>query len=151
MSWTSKKIKNVVTSVIEAEAVALVNGVKEVVYIRELLSELLVGNVEDRRIFIGAYCDNQSLIKSILCDLQPVDLQLRKHVAFLREKSRGENIYISWVKAEFQVADQLTKERSNTSQIFINALNGTLPQVRSGFSDMIHDSSTQPSFLQSLV
>jgi hypothetical protein len=142
VSWNTTKIKNVVTSAMEAETMALIKGVKETLYIRQLMSEIIEEDVDSTRIFIGIYCDNSALVKHIMGDLQSQDVQLRKHIAYLREKAIGHKLYIHWLKGEHNIADQLTKEKSHTSERFLLSLKGILPAVRHEFMEMMNSSRT---------
>ena len=145
VSWNTSKIKNVVTSAMEAETMALIKGVKEVMYVRQMISEIIEQDVESTKIFIGVYCDNAALVKHIMSDLQSQDVQLRKHIAWLREKSMGNKLFIKWLKGEHNIADLMTKERSHTAEAFQEALIGVLPALNPEFMEMMESSRAGPS------
>ena len=131
VSWHCGKIKSVVTSAMEAETTALMDGIRESIYIRNLISEMLTGHVEElnKVMQIGAYCDSQTLCSTIYSETQSPRLQLRRNIAWLRQVSTTEKVFITWTPGEMQMADALTREKSPTFEILYRALAGNLPKV----------------------
>ena len=140
ISWTCTKIKNVVTNVMAAETIALMNGLKEAIYIKELLSEIFTGDTEKLKIMIGAYSDNGSLVKSIHSETQAQDLQMRKHIGWLREAVADSKVVISWIPGNQQIADALTRERSNLQGRLLKTFSGILPSVDASFRAVLETS-----------
>ena len=106
VSWRSKKQPVVSKSTAEAEYRAMSQGLSEMLWVRNLLSELKVL----RQGHLNVWCDNQSAI-SIANN--PVQHDRTKHVEidrfFIKEKLDAGIIKISYVSSGQQVADCLTK------------------------------------------
>jgi hypothetical protein len=106
VSWRSKKQQVVSRSTAEAEYRAMSQGLSEMLWVRNLLSELKVL----RKGPLNVWCDNKSAI-SIANN--PVQHDRTKHVEidrfFIKEKVDDGTIKISHVSSKEQVADCLTK------------------------------------------
>ncbi|KAM3407194.1 hypothetical protein ACQJBY_000937 [Aegilops geniculata] len=106
VSWRSKKQPVVSKSTAEAEYRAISQGLSEMLWVRNLLSELKVIRKDPLRL----WCDNKSAI-SIANN--PVQHDRTKHVEidrfFIKEKLDDGIIRISYVSSREQVADCLTK------------------------------------------
>ena len=139
LSWQCCKIKHVVTSAMEAETEALMAGLKESMYLRELLSEMLTGSgdSDELKLYIGAYSDSQSLVRTVQSETQSPDLQLRKRIGWIRETVRGENVYLTWVRSKLQMADALTREESAARGLLLKALSGELPPLDPAFRGLM--------------
>ena len=137
VSWSCTKIKNVVTSAMEAETIALMKGLKETIYLNQLISEILTLDPEGIRLYIGSYSDSNSLVNTIHSETQSDDLQLRKHIAWLREKAANSHIHINWIPGRQQLADALTRENSNVQEKLIDAFGGILSSVDRSFKSVL--------------
>ncbi|GKV50619.1 hypothetical protein SLEP1_g57319 [Rubroshorea leprosula] len=110
ISWSSKKQNTIARSNAEAEYRAIANAVAEVIWVRQLLSEL--------HVFLHSppmvYCDN---INAIYMSLNPVQHQRTKHIEidihFVREHVASGIICIQYVPSSAQRADVLTKALSS--------------------------------------
>jgi hypothetical protein len=106
VSWRSKKQSVVSRSTAEAEYKAMTQGLCEILWVRNLLSELKVTRKGPSRL----YCDNKSAINIVN---NPVQHDRTKHVEidlfFIKEKIDDNIIVLSYVMSGKQVADCLTK------------------------------------------
>lgn len=130
LSWHCSKIRKVCLSAKEAEAVALVNGIKEAIHVRKLISEMLHGTESELNIWIHALTDNLTLYKSYTNESQSQDMEARQNISWLKQKNEEERVHISWIASELQIADTLTRKNSNTRELFVQALQGELPLAR---------------------
>ena len=126
LTWNSKKIKTVATSVQQAELAGLVKGMYEVCYLRELISEIVLKDIDSRQIPIVMYSDSLTLVNLIHHDTQTPDVQNRKLVGAVREKVEAGSISLVWIKGSLQLADVLTKESSPCKEHFLRVMNGQL-------------------------
>ena len=105
MSWRSKKQSVVSKSTAEAEYRAMSQGLSEMLWVRNLLSELKVL----RQGSLKVWCDNMSAINIA----NPVQHDRTKHVEidrfFIKEKIDAGIISLAHVRSGQQVADCLTK------------------------------------------
>jgi hypothetical protein len=106
VSWRSKKQSVVSKSTAEAEYRALSQGLSEMLWVRNLLSELKLL----REGHMNVWCDNRS---AICIANNPVQHDRTKHVEidrfFIKEKLDAGIIKINYVHTGQQIADCLTK------------------------------------------
>ncbi|RWS18114.1 copia protein-like protein [Leptotrombidium deliense] len=106
VSWLSQKQKCVSLSTTESEYIAAATTTKEMIWLRELLKELLHKSIDA----LAIYCDNLSAIKLVK---NPEFHKRTKHIDvryhFIREKQEEGIINILHVPSENQLADLLTK------------------------------------------
>uniref|UniRef100_A0A8R7UCU5 Reverse transcriptase Ty1/copia-type domain-containing protein n=1 Tax=Triticum urartu TaxID=4572 RepID=A0A8R7UCU5_TRIUA len=106
VSWRSKKQSVVSRSTAEAEYRAMSLGLSEMLWVRNLLTELKVM----RRGLVKVWCDNKSAINIAN---NPVQHDRTKHVEidrfFIKEKLDEGIIELNYVSSGNQVADSLTK------------------------------------------
>ena len=106
VTWRSKKQQVVARSSAEAEFRGMALGVCELLWIRNVLSDL---GFEPRET-MTLYCDNTS---AIAIAHNPVQHDRTKHVEidrhFIKEKLEAGIISFPFVRSEFQLADVLTK------------------------------------------
>lgn len=108
ISWMSQKQKSVALSTTEAEYVAASEGVKDIIWLKRLFSE-----VTTLREVPTLLVDNASAVKLIK---NPEFHKRSKHIDikyhFIREKYGSGDISIDHVDGKYQVADILTKPLS---------------------------------------
>lgn len=108
ISWKSKYQKSVALSTMEAEYVALSETVKEVIYIRRLLSHMNGGTYVSDPTCIN--CDNQSAIK---LSKDNIYHQRSKHVDirfhFTRQAQEKREVIVQYIPSGENPADLLTK------------------------------------------
>lgn len=105
VTWASRRQTSVALSTTESEYVAASLATKELIWLRQLFSEVNV-NTDTSTIFI----DNQSAIKLIQ---NPVFHKRTKHIEihyhFIREKYEQGMLNVEYVATEKQIADIFTK------------------------------------------
>lgn len=108
VSWWSRKQTLVAKSSVEAEYRSLALAASEVLWLQSLLQELQV-TVPAPVI----YCDNQS---TVALSHNPILHNRTKHmeldIFFVREKVLNKSLTVSYIPAQLQVADILTKPLS---------------------------------------
>lgn len=116
ISWASKLQPTVALSSTEAEYMALSAGVQEALYLRQLLEDL--GYQQSAATVIHE--DNQGCIA--LAD-NPIHHKRTKHIDiryhFVRERIESEEIKVSYVPTEHQLADLLTKALPRDRMVYL--------------------------------
>ena len=105
ISWNSAKQKVVSLSSTEAEYIGLTTGVKELMWLRQLLKEL---NRRKKELVI--HCDNKSTIclaKNPEFHARSKHIDIRHH--FIRDLIKNKTFTIEHIRTENMVADVLTK------------------------------------------
>jgi len=126
--WTSRKQKCVATSSAEAEYMALGDATKEIMWLRQLLSEM-------QHAIQGAtplFGDNNSALATAKHDAhhsRMKHIDIKHH--FIREHVREGNIALIWVSTQLQQADILTK---GLGKIIFNDLRAKVMNGESGGS-----------------
>lgn len=106
ISWCSERQKTVALSTTESEYIAATHAMKELVWLRHLLAELL----PRRNIDPIFYMDNQSAIRLVK---NPEFHKRTKHIDvkyhFIREKYEEKLFVLEYMPTENQIADIMTK------------------------------------------
>ncbi len=113
IGYKSRKQKIITLSTFEAELLALVDGVKEAIFFRNVLKFMGV-NVEDK---IWAYCDNQAAIAGFQNNTRKTKY-MEMRIMYLMEKMK-EEIKLFYVESRSNPADLLTK---NVREIIFDEL-----------------------------
>ena len=107
ISWFSKKQKTVAKSTFEAETVALSDNVTEVIWFRQLVSEiqpLLVSGATK------IFCDNSGAVKNTrnnAINARTKHIDVKHH--FIKDHVKNKNIDVAFLSTEQMLADGLTK------------------------------------------
>ena len=113
ISWKSNKIKRICRSTLAAEAMALVEGLEECIYLREVLEE--IGGF---LLSILALVDSKSLCDAIYSTKLVDDKRLRIDIAALQQLCGQKKIEeIKWCTSEKQLANALTKRGASATQL----------------------------------
>ena len=108
--WQSKRIKRIVKSTLAAETLAMVDLAEACIYYRKLIIDLLQLEDSPKNIKIFCKTDNSCLFDAVHSTTQILDKRLRIEMAILRQMlDREEIAEISWIPANNQIADALTK------------------------------------------
>ena len=114
--WRSRKLRRVVSSSTAAEALAANDVLDEVIYIKEILKEL-VGN-DAANIPIEIFTDSRNLHKSVLSTTLADNARLRTDLAKLKQSLKdGETTNFILVKGDAMIADCLTKRGASAEDL----------------------------------
>lgn len=123
ITWNSKKQTVVATSTAEAEYRSMAMAVCEVLWVKQLLRELGLKQIEATPIM----CDNQA---ALAIAANPVHHEKTKHVEidchFIREQVTAGSICLTYVSSSNQVADVLTKVLNVDQHQFLLSKMGVL-------------------------
>ncbi|TXG53900.1 hypothetical protein EZV62_019156 [Acer yangbiense] len=111
-SWLSKKQQSVAQSLAEVEYVSASNAASQAIWLRRILEDIGEKQEEATEIF----CDNKSAIamaKNPCFHSKTRHINIKHH--FVREAIEEEEINLSYVRSEEQLADILTKALSTTN------------------------------------
>ena len=112
VNWKANKIKRVCRSTLAAEAMALVEGLEECLYLKEVLRELGIDPS------ILAFTDSKSLRDSIYSTKLADDKRLRIDIASLQQLCEQKKIEeIKWCPSEMMLANVLTKRGASATQL----------------------------------
>lgn len=122
VDWKSKKISRVVHSTQSAECLALVDGLGDACYIRNLLEEILWNQPRSNKITIEVYVDSSQLFKAISSTHMITDKLRRLNIAELKQLIHppDNNILLFWIPTDLMISDCLTKvgaSRDNLRQV----------------------------------
>ena len=111
LTWCANKVARVCTSILQAETLALEDGIKHALWLRSIIVEALYGSDSDKKIIsIVGLTDSNQLYTNLYNTKYVADHALRLHTEVLKENLRyGEISEIKHVPSELQLADVLTK------------------------------------------
>ena len=110
VSWATKKQPTIAISSAEAEYMAVAAGVQELLWARQFLSELLPSDMFDSTRGCLLHCDSQSAIAISKNDVhhnRTKHIDIKHH--FIRDHIKRNEIIMTWIPGEQQMADLLTK------------------------------------------
>ncbi|UYV61670.1 hypothetical protein LAZ67_1005806 [Cordylochernes scorpioides] len=106
LNWKSNKQRNVALSTAESELEALSEGIKELIWTRNIIGEMKI-DLKDR---ITVYCDSQNAISMIKSkNMKASTKYLNRKCHFIRQIVEDEEIEVLHVPSEEMKADHLTK------------------------------------------
>ena len=123
IAWHSGKLKRVARSTLSAETMALVSGLEEAMYIRELISMCVQVQLK-----IRAVVDNRSLVESLGSTSLVDDKRLRIDISAIKEIIETDNVTVSWLPGHGQLANCLTKKGASCKDLLEVLSTGKLPE-----------------------
>ena len=109
ISWRCGKARRVVKSTIAAEAMALLDGMEEAIYLRQILLEMI--HLSNDKVVITCVSDHKGLVESLYSTKLVEDRRLRLDVAIMKEYMEKKNIQrVFRCASSEQLADCLTKK-----------------------------------------
>ena len=113
ISWRSGKIRRIVDSTLECECLALVDGLKQAVYVREIIEEIF--NLDSKSVPVEAIVDNKSTVQAINSTAPVEDKKLRRDISIIKQMLNEKEISsVSWCPGKEQLADCMTKRTAPT-------------------------------------
>ena len=114
--WCASKIKRIVDSTLEAECLSLLSGLKEAIYLREVIEEIF--NLRDKTVPVKAIVDNKSTVDAIHSTAPVEDKKLRRDVARIKQMLSSKEIQsVSWCPGKEQLADCMTKRTASSFKL----------------------------------
>lgn len=114
--WCTNKIKRVCGSTLEAETLALVEGMGHAVYVGEVIRELC--GLRDDSIPIKAFVDNKGTYEAVHSTVAVDNKRLRGDMARVKEfLNTNEVTCLTWVPGSEQMADGLTKRTASNYKL----------------------------------
>ncbi|UYV84151.1 hypothetical protein LAZ67_X001338, partial [Cordylochernes scorpioides] len=106
LNWKSNKQRSVALSTAESELEALSEGIKELIWTRNIIREMKIG-LKDQ---ITVYCDSQNAISMIKSENMKASTKyLNRKCHFIRQIVEDEEIEVLHIPSEEMKADHLTK------------------------------------------
>ena len=124
LAWHSGKLKRVARSTLAAEAMALLNGIEEAIYLREII-KFCTGDY----IMIRAVVDNRSLLQSVHSTHLVEEKRLRVDISAVKEMMDNDNVTIVWVPGKEQLANCLTKNGAASAAMLTVLQHGSLTYI----------------------
>ena len=127
LTWNSNKLKKIVDSTLGAESMSLSSSIKEAIYIKSILQELL-----GEKFPLPIFCivDSRGTRDAIYSTKLVDDRITRLYIAQIKQCLENNSIQkVIHVKGTSMLADCLTK-RGASSKLLLSVLNhGTLPEL----------------------
>ena len=140
LAWRSGVIKTVCKDIKSAETRALVNGLDEAIYFRDIFSSAI-----GHKFPIFAFTDNKSLKDSLYSTNLIADKSMRLNIAYLKQRLESRDINkISWVSTDSQLADILTKANVKFDVLKTIFMRGKFPH---SFVQKINSSHTKTDYV----
>ena len=131
LSWHAGKIKRVVRSTIAAEALSLLQGIEDAIYLRAMLADILGEPYVP--IPLEAYVDNKSVVEAVHSTSMVDDKRLRLDVCTLKESLKaGEVQIVRWCPGTAQLANCMTKKGASGDALLRVFQSGRHMQLREG-------------------
>lgn len=125
VSWNSERQKSVAISTMEAEYMSASEAVRELVWLKRLLGELLMEKLDVPQFFM----DNESAIKLIK---NPEFHKRSKHIEiryhFVREKYEEDQFILNYTPSNEMIADIFTKALPKEKFNYLRSLTGISKQ-----------------------
>ena len=114
--WSANKIKRIVDSTLEAECLSLLSGLKEAIYLREVIEEIF--KLKDKAVPVRAIVDNKSTVDAVHSTAPVEDKKLRRDVARIKQMLNTKEIRsVTWCPGREQLADCMTKRTASSFKL----------------------------------
>jgi hypothetical protein len=130
LSWMCNKIKRICGSTMEAETIALVDGMGHAVYTRALIEEIC--GMQEKTMQIEMLVDNEGTCEAVRGHCSVSDKRLNIEMSRAREYRLEDNIAVNWVPSREQLADPLTKKTANSMELLRTFQEGTKQRRETG-------------------
>lgn len=107
VTWASRKQREVTLSSMESEFIALVQGVQDAKWLRNLLEEL---GALDEEATLPVFVDNEALLPYVKNGTNSARTRhVNRRYHFVRDNVERREVELVWIQSESQLADLLTK------------------------------------------
>ena len=119
LTWAANKASRVVSSTLEAETLALFDGLNHAELLRGIVAELMFGSdSEEHLISIVAFTDSNQLAQSLYSTKHVSNYKLQRDIENIKQRLvRGIVSEVRWVPTEQMIADPLTKKGADCSKL----------------------------------
>ena len=127
ITWGSKKIQRIVNSTLAAETMALLNGIKDALYVKAILLEL-IGTLTS--LDIVCYVDNKGLVDAVHSTHLVEDKLTRLSIAAIKEHyEKSEITQVNHIAGAYMLADVLTKSGVSPYSLLEVLRTGRIPDT----------------------
>ena len=110
--WQANKIKRIVDSTLEAEFLSLLSGLKEAIYVMEVIEEIY--NLKEKTVPVRTIVNSKSMVDAVHSTAPVEDKKLRRDVGRIKQMlNRNEVKSVSWCPGREQLADCMTKRTAS--------------------------------------
>lgn len=128
ITWQSWKLKRKVTSTMEAETLALREGLEETLVIQGKICEMI--NCRPQSIKIEAYIDNEDSQQAIYSTKQKLKGRILIDMGIIKDMVEMQEIeHVYWIDKKYQLADSLTKTGAPTGPLIETLNTGLFPKM----------------------
>jgi len=125
LTWKSGKARRVVKSTIAAEAMALLDGIDEALYLKKVLFQIM--SLSSKQLPVIGIVDHKGLWEAVRSTKLVEDRRLRIEIASVKESlQRGEIMEIRLCSSGDMLADCLTKKGADGRKLLAVLQSGTL-------------------------
>ncbi|KAL5272394.1 hypothetical protein ACHWQZ_G000556 [Mnemiopsis leidyi] len=119
LTWAANKASRVVSSTLEAETLALLDGLNHAELLRGIVAELMFGSEsEEHFISIVAFTDSNQLAQSLYSTKHVSNHKLQRDIENIKQRLvRGVVSEVRWVSTDQMLADPLTKKGADCSKL----------------------------------
>jgi len=116
LSWAANKVKRVVRSTIAAEALSLLEGCEDAIYLKDFIVNLLGCSSDVCPVY--AIVDNKSVVDALGSTRLVDDKRLRLDISAIQQAvERKEITQVKWCPGEHQLANCLTKKGASSAKL----------------------------------
>jgi hypothetical protein len=126
LTWKANKIVRVVKSTLAAEALSLLAGLDETMYLQKMILDLF----PDIKLPVYAKVDNKDLVEAVYSTKVVKEPRLRIELASIKESVHNGLVEsISWIESKDQLADCMTKKGVSGERLMSILQTGSLDAV----------------------
>lgn len=111
--WSSRRAKRVVRSTLSAETLAAVDALDAAFLVKGMFEEFLGFSLPTVHLFV----DNKSLYDAVKTTNRLMDKRLLIDMASLRELVENNEVSVTWIPTDYQLADCLTKMGASSKKL----------------------------------
>ena len=119
LTWAANKVSRVVSSTLESETLALLDGLNHAEWLRGIVVELLYGRqTREDLISIIGFTDSSQLSQSLYSTQHVKNHKLRRDIENIKERlANGTISEVRWIGTDHMLADPLTKKGADCAKL----------------------------------